>query len=167
MSCGKGKGNLMGHDRKVLGKEVAHALLGKGAHVETKTVFAALDGKLAGRRVECAPHSVYQLLNHMLYWQEWVVKWLDGERPAIPKHASVGWPGDAAPTSRVQWERAGRRFRNGLQALTQRSRRVDLLSKRGGKSPLEMLQIIALHNSYHAGQVVLLRRVLGAWPPAP
>jgi uncharacterized damage-inducible protein DinB len=156
----------MGQDRKVLGKAVAGALLGKGAHVETKTVFAALDWKLAGRRVERAPHSVYQLLNHMLYWQEWVVKWLDGERPPIPKHASVGWPGDAAPTSPVQWERAVRRFRNGLEGLTRRSRQADLFSERGGKTALEMLQIIALHNSYHAGQVVLLRQVLGAWPPA-
>jgi uncharacterized damage-inducible protein DinB len=102
----------------------------------------------------------------MLYWQEWVVKWLDGERPAIPKHASVGWPGDAAPASREKWEQAVRRFRNGLQALTRRARQADLLSEHGRKSPLEMLLMIALHNSYHAGQVVLLRQVLSGWPPA-
>jgi uncharacterized damage-inducible protein DinB len=155
----------MRNDRKILDKAVARALLGKGAHVGTKTVFDALDWKLAGMRPESAPHSVYQLLNHMLYWQEWVVKWLDGEKPPIPKHVSVGWPGDAAPASREEWEQAVGRFRNGLEALTRRSRQVDLLSARGSKSPLEMLQIIALHNSYHAGQVVLLRQLLGAWVP--
>lgn len=155
----------MGDNRKILDKTVACALLGKGAHVETKTVFAALDWKLAGMRPESAPHSAYQLLNHMLYWQEWVVKWLDGERPPIPKHASGSWLGDAAPASREEWERAVRRFRNGLEALTRRSRQADLFSERGSKSPLEMLQTIASHNSYHAGQVVLLRQVLGAWPP--
>jgi uncharacterized damage-inducible protein DinB len=155
----------MDDDRKILDKAVACALSGKGAHVETKTVLAALDWNLAGIRPESAPHSVYQLLNHMLFWQEWVVKWLDGERPPIPKHASVGWPGDAAPASREEWEGAVRRFRNGLEVLTRRSRQADLFSEHGRKSLLEMLQIIALHNSYHAGQVVLLRQALGAWPP--
>jgi uncharacterized damage-inducible protein DinB len=156
----------MGDDRKVLGKAVAHALSGKGAHIEPRTVFAALDWKLAGMRPESAPHSVYQLMNHMLYWQEWVVKWLDGQKPPIPKHASVGWPSDAAPASREEWERAVRRFRSGPQALTRHSRQADLFSDRGGKAAVEMLQIIALHNSYHAGQLVLLGQVLGAWPPA-
>jgi uncharacterized damage-inducible protein DinB len=156
----------MGDDRKVLGKAVAGALLGKGAHVETKTVFAGLDWKLAGMRPERAPHSAYQLLNHMLYWQEWVAKWLDGEKPPMPKHISLGWPGDAAPASRVEWERAVRRFRKGLEALTRRSRQADLFAERGGKIPLEMLLMIAYHNSYHAGQVVLLRQVLGTWLPA-
>jgi uncharacterized damage-inducible protein DinB len=139
--------------------------LGKGAHVNTETVFAALDWKRAGTRPESVPHSTYQLLNHMLYWQEWVVKWLDGEKPPIPKHASAGWPGDDTPASREEWEQAVRRFRNGLQELTRRSRQADLFSAHGSKSRLGMLLIIALHNSYHAGQVVLLRQVLGAWPP--
>jgi uncharacterized damage-inducible protein DinB len=155
----------MGDSRKILDKTIARALLGKGAHAGTKTVFAALDWKRAGQRPESAPHSVYQLLNHMLYWQEWVVKWLDGERPPIPKHASAGWPGDAAPASQKEWERAVRRFRNGLEGLTRRSRQADLFSERASTSPLEMLHTIALHNSYHVGQVVLLRQVLGAWPP--
>ncbi len=155
----------MGDDRKILDKAVGHALLGTGAHAETKMVFAALNWKLAGMRPESAPHSVYQLLNHMLYWQEWVVKWLDGERPPIPKHASGGWPGDTGPASREEWERTVRRFRNGLEDLTRRSRQADLFAKGGTKSPLEMLHTIASHDSYHAGQVVLLRQVLGAWPP--
>jgi uncharacterized damage-inducible protein DinB len=155
----------MSDNRRILDKTVACALSGKGAHVNTSIVFAGLDWSLAGMRPERAPHSAYQLLNHMLYWQEWVAKWLDGEKPPIPKHISLGWPGDAAPASREEWEQAVRRFENGLQALSRRSRRADLFSKRGSKSPFEMLQIIALHNSYHAGQVVLLRHVLDSWPP--
>ncbi len=41
----------------------------------------------------------------------------------------------------------------------------DLLADRGGKSVLEILQLIATHNSYHVGQIVSLRRGLGSWPP--
>ena len=159
------KPSVVTGDRAVIAKAIQHSLSGEGAHAATYDVFSGLDWKLAGVRPENAPHSVYQLLNHMQYWQEWVLKWLDGSRPPIPKRASSSWPGDAAPASRKTWDGAVRRFRAGIEALSRRSREADLVSRDGAKSRLEMLQTIASHNSYHAGQVVLLRQVLGAWPP--
>ena len=152
-------------DGKILDKTLGNALSGTGAHVETQTIFAALDWRLAGIRPDNAPHSLYQLLNHMIYWQEWVVKWLDGSSPQIPKHASGSWPGPPGPASRKEWDQAVRRFRNGLKVLTRRSREADLFSKGGTKTRLEMLHTIASHNSYHVGQIVFLRQMLGAWPP--
>jgi uncharacterized damage-inducible protein DinB len=153
------------NNRKSLDKALRHALSGTGAHVESATVFAGLDWRLAGIRPVKAPHSVYELLNHMLYWEEWVVKWLDGREPALPKHASGSWPGKESPVSRKEWDQKARQFRHELKVLTRWSREADLFSKRGIKSQLEMLQTIASHNSYHAGQVVMLRQQLGAWPP--
>ena len=150
---------------KVLESSVRNALSGKGAHVETARVFAALDWKTAGARPQGAPQSPYQVLKHMAYWQDWVVNWLDGRKPALPAHASGSWPGGVAPANRIEWETAVRRFRRGLAALERGSGEADLLSGPGEKSRLEMLRTIAAHNSYHAGQVVLLRQLLGKWPP--
>lgn len=140
------------------------ALTGKDAHVATGTVFDGLEWTAAGVRPPGAPHTVYQLLNHMLYWQDWVLAWLDGRSPATPDHASVGWPGTPAPSSRADWTDAVRRFREGLarlEAYCGTRPRV----RRGGKTPLEMLRAIAAHNSYHAGQVACLRQLAGQWPP--
>ena len=149
-----------------LGRVIRHALTGKGAHVEAGDVFAGLDWKVAGARPGSFPHSLYQLLNHMIYWQDWVVKWIEGKTPPIPKHASGSWPGATAPTSREQWEQAVRHFRQGLDELDRRFRDAEFrLPKRRKKSPLEMLQTLGAHNSYHAGQVALLRQILGNWPP--
>jgi len=156
----------MSSNRSILDKAVSQALSGKGAHVEARSIFADLDWKVAGARPEGVPHSLFQLLNHMIYWQDWVVKWLDGEKAPIPKHASGSWPGGSGPASPEEWERAVRHFRSGLDELDGRSRKADLLAKSGRKSRLEMLHTIASHNSYHAGQVVFLRQMLGAWPPA-
>lgn len=152
-------------DGKILDRAVGHALSGKGAHVEVKNVFSGLNWKVAGTRPEGVPHSLFQLLNHMIYWQDWVVKWLDGEKPPIPKHASGSWPLGAGPASSEDWKRNVRRFESDLDKLHRQVGEADLLSKRGGKSRLEMLRTIASHNSYHAGQVVLLRQLLGTWPP--
>lgn len=150
---------------EILEKTVGRALSGTGAHVGSHSVFEGLDWKLADARPADAPHSVFQLLNHLIYWQDWVVKWLDGKTPAIPKHASGSWPGSASPGSSEEWERAVNDFCKGLEALERGSRGADLLAKRGRKSRLEMLQTIASHNSYHLGQVALLRQMLGTWPP--
>jgi len=151
-------------DRSVL-KAVEHALSGKGAHVATAGLFEGLSWKAAGARPEGASHSVFQVLNHMSFWQDWVVGWLAGQAPPVPRHASGGWPGDTAPANAAEWQRAVRRFRKGLQAMTRGAREVGLLTRHGARTRLEMLQSIAAHNSYHAGQVVVLRQMQGAWPP--
>jgi len=155
----------MSDDRRLLEKMIDNALSGKGAHVATKNLFERLDWKGAGTRPEGASHSIFQLLNHLSYWQDWAVKWLDGGSPTVPKHAAGGWPGSLSPTSAKQWQRAVRGFRSGLARLARQSRAADLLTTRGEHSRLGMLQAIASHNSYHAGQVVVLRQMLGKWPP--
>jgi uncharacterized damage-inducible protein DinB len=152
-------------DGKILEKMILRALSGKGAHVEVKDAFAGLDWKLAGMQPEGVSHSIFQLLNHMAYWNQWVGKWLAGQKPSVPKHAQGSWPGKVAPQSAGEWQEALRRLDQGLREMTGAIQEADLLAKRGTKTPLGMLQTIALHNSYHLGQVVLLRQRLGAWPP--
>ncbi len=155
-------GDRMNRDNKNLNKAMARALSGKGAHTEPGSVFAGLDWKVVSLRPDHVAHSLFQLLNHMVFWQDWVISWLDGTKPPT---ASGSWRSSQGPASRDEWERAVRRFRTGLDNLASRSREADLFSTRGRTSQLDMLQTVASHNSYHTGQVVLLRRILGAWPP--
>lgn len=139
------------------------ALTGKDAHVSTSTVFDGLEWTAAGLRPLGAPHTLYELLNHMIYWQDWVLAWLDGQSSATP-HASVGWPGTPAPSSRADWSNAVRHFREGIERLEAHCR-ARARTRRGRKTPLEMLATIATHNSYHAGQVAFVRQLTGHWPP--
>lgn len=150
---------------RALERVARHAITGEGAHVATVEIFSGLDWQEAGAEQRGAPHSLYQILNHMRYWQDWVVAWIDGEELPLPKHASGSWPGKVAPADEAEWEQAVRGFRRGLTDLEGRAGEADLLSLRSEKSRLEMLQTIGAHNSYHAGQVVLLRQLLGKWPP--
>ena len=155
----------MAKDQAIAGVALGKALHGTGAHFDTRRLFSGLDWRRAGVRPAGAPHSVYEMLNHMRYWQEWVVKWLDGRTPPVPKHASGSWPGRVGPASRAEWNEAVRRFRETLDGLEAGARGADLTARTRRRSRLEMLHLIASHNSYHAGQVVLLRQLVGAWPP--
>ena len=155
-------------EQQIIRKTIGCALSGKGAHVLAKNVFEGLDWKLAGKRPEGAPHSLFQLLNHLIYWQNWVVDWLDGKEPPLPTKAPSSWPGDSSPASAEEWQQTVKAFAKGLDAMNLRTRKADPLAEPGKgirKSRLEMLHTIASHNSYHLGQAVLLRRMLGTWPP--
>ena len=149
----------------VIERLARRVLSGKNSHVETKHVFTGLDWQVAGLRPHGVAHSVYQILEHMSYWQDWVLQWLAGERPAVPSHATASWPTDAGPINQQEWEAAVRRFRRGLRKLEHACRGAKLSPWQGRKSHVDMLQIIGSHNSYHAGQVAFLRQLLGKWPP--
>ena len=154
------------HDQtEILDRVLRRALSGEGAHAALGDLFDGLDWRAAGARPDNSPHSVFQLLNHMTYWQDWAVKWLEGGKPPTPRRAAGSWPGEPAPAAKQEWEQAVRHFGSGLEALGRQSCRLDRFARHGSKTRLEMLHTIASHNSYHAGQVALLRRMLGAWPP--
>ncbi len=157
--------NPMGHDQKLLKTVVGRALSGKGAHVASLRAFSGVDAQAAGAQPLGLPHSLFQILSHIVFWQDWVVKWLDGEKPRVPKHASGSWPASPAPANATEWRRSMRRFQTGLGELERRSREVDLLAGIGKQSRLEMLHALASHTSYHIGQAVVLRQILRKWPP--
>jgi len=144
---------------------VRYALTGGDAHVATRSVFDGLGWRVAGARVEGSPHTLYQLLNHMIFWQDGVLEWLKGRSPRMPEHAADSWPGPSTPSSRAEWASAVRRYQAGLRQLERAARQAVSARKGKGKSPLEMLAAVGAHNSYHAGQAALLRRLLGKWPP--
>jgi uncharacterized damage-inducible protein DinB len=151
---------------KIVEKAMRHALSGEGSHVGAKHIFEGLDWAVTGERPSGAPHSLFQLLNHLIYWQDWVLSWLDGDNPPIPEAAGDSWPGSVGPPTEEVWQESMARFTDGVDGMTRRTARAGLFSKGyGEKTRLEMLQVIASHNSYHLGQVVFLRQMLGAWPP--
>ena len=151
----------------MLERLVDTALEGRGAHVLTANVFDGLDWRLAGDQPSGSPYTVWQLLSHMIYWQDFGLSLVHGIEPEKPPHASDSWPGGAAPESEQAWLNAVARFKAGL-AESRREAQQDAgapTATHPDKTRAERLTATASHNSYHAGQVTLLRRMLGSWPP--
>jgi uncharacterized damage-inducible protein DinB len=152
----------------VLLRVVLSALSGEGQHVAVIKALDALDADTAGQRPEGSPHSVFQLLQHMIYWQELYLRRLRGDEAAGPAHAEQGWPGAEWPLSGGEWIGTVERFRRGWTEANEMATKRDLsetLPNWGGRPRFEGLLGLASHNSYHIGQVVIVRRMLGAWPP--
>jgi len=154
---------------------------GKGAHVDPVACLEDISAELAARAVAGYPHSIWQIVEHMNYWMDYDLGKVAGENRPYPDTAIESWP--AHPSATVgsrpldeQWQATTRRFTDLLARLARlaESDAVELDRKVQNvgptKSPREftvhaMLWQIAAHNSYHAGQIALLRRQFDAWPP--
>ena len=152
----------------IFARTLGHALRGEGAHVEVGAALDGMDWRLAGQRPAGAPHSVFQIVAHMVYWQDVFIQRLTGAHAPTPARAADGWPGGAEPATEGEWLAAVGRFDAGLatvQSLVSVATLDEPLPNWNHRTRGEAIAGTASHNSYHLGQIVLLRRMLGAWPP--
>ncbi|MBL8987927.1 MAG: DinB family protein [Gemmatimonadetes bacterium] len=144
---------------------------GKGVHIDPLAAVDDLPWELAGRRVLHIPNTIWKLLGHLNYWMDYGLKSIEGAPPPRPASIAETWPGADGPTDDVSWRHEVALFRTNLaQLATLADARASTLSrivnKKSGKTVEGVLWELALHNSYHCGQIVQLRHALGAWPPA-
>jgi uncharacterized damage-inducible protein DinB len=151
-------------------------LYGKGAHANPVACVEDVPLELSGRRVEGFPHSIWQLVSHMNYWMDYEVRRIRGEAPKYPDHAADSWPANSAPGGEQQWKKTISEFREllGKLAALAESGPEELARPIAATHPdhakrasslVDVLWQTLVHNSYHVGQIAILRRVLGAWPP--
>jgi uncharacterized damage-inducible protein DinB len=150
-------------------------LYGKGAHANPVACVEDLFAELAGRHADNLPHSVWQIVWHVNFWTDYELRRIRVEEPRYPVHAAESWPPDSPP-SEVEWKKEVARFAELigiLAAMAERdadelSREVPAMDPKQETRTSTVLAILwqtLAHNSYHVGQIALVRRALGAWPP--
>ena len=156
----------MKQDRK-LRQQLAKLLDWQDAHLNFDRVVAGWPLKLRGVKPRSAPHTAWQLIEHLRICQ-WDI--LDFCRN--PKYKEMPfeqyWPKAAAPPSPAAWGKSLRAFRADSKAMQKFviNPKTDLYAPipwGSGQTILREAVLVADHNAYHIGQLVLLRRLLGAW----
>ena len=151
-------------------------LHGKGAHADPVACVEDVSSQLAARQVDGFPHSIGQLVFHMNYWMEYDLRRIRGERPPYPQHNSESFPPTPFLRDAEEWDRLKKQFAALVADFAAMAElpRADLDRQIESTQPgpteiagtLEaLLWQLAAHNSYHTGQIAMIRRVLGAWPP--
>lgn len=135
------------------------------------TFEAAVDGvppSHRGRAPQGLPYSPWQLLEHLRITQHDILDFCRN-RDYVELHwPDDYWPVSAAPPSNSAWDESVRRFiedRAAMQALAA-DRAVDLLAAiphGSGQTYLREILLVADHTSYHVGQLIVVRRLLGIW----
>jgi uncharacterized damage-inducible protein DinB len=154
--------------------ELAQALTAESAYAAPAHILQALPEDLAHRSLSGVPHTIYQELWHLVFWQQITLDWIAGVETPFPAK-----PSDPFPTKQQTiepWPELCQRFLKGAdQAAAVAANPADLgrtirCPSRPGQ-PVRLMTVqdqlisLAAHNAYHLGRIVLLRQFLGAWPP--
>jgi len=146
-------------------------LRGKGSHADPIACVEDVSADLAQRRVEAFPHSIADLVFHMNYWMNYELKRIRGEKPKYPEHNA-----ESFPSTPQNWDHLKRDFAWFLEEFARLAdspsqeldRQVESAhegdKKISGTLEAVLWQMVA-HNSYHIGQIAMIRRAHGAWPP--
>jgi uncharacterized damage-inducible protein DinB len=157
-------------------RALTELLHGKGAHADPRACVEDLSAELAARHVEGFPHSIAELVFHMNYWMEYERSRIRGEKPTHPDHNSESFPPAGSSSGAGDWDGLRNTFVALLADFTalakssskEMQRQIESIHegdrKIVGNLEASLWQMVA-HNSYHIGQIAMLRRALNAWPP--
>jgi hypothetical protein len=147
---------------------IAAAIDSAEAHVAFDRAVADLPETLRGRRPVDYPHSPWELLEHIRLAQADLVAFLMDPQYQAPAWPEEYWPPSPEPPSPTAWQEAVVAVRRDRDRLRKIVMEIDDPSAPipwgGRKTYLRTLLLAADHAAYHIGQLVTVRRMLGAWP---
>jgi hypothetical protein len=149
-------------------QHVINLLKSEGAHASFDAAVADFPGELRGTKPEGTPYSAWQLLEHLRIAQSDILEFSTNPKYVASKWPEDYWPSADAPPSDDSWDESVKGFRRDLKAMQDlvSEPSTDLLARiphGDGQTVLREALLVADHNAYHIGQLVLLRRLLGVW----
>ena len=156
------------HDQ-ALREQLVALLKGGGAHVH---FMDALDGFPEAKRgtfVEGLAHTGWQLIEHVRIAQWDIVEFSRDSKHVSPGFPEGYWPKTPVPPDQAAWQKSVEAFQQDLEEMIKlvNNPKTDLymvIPHGDGQTILRQALLLADHNAYHLGQLIDLRRALGAWP---
>jgi hypothetical protein len=154
---------------KALRKHLVELLQGGNAHINFASAVADLPIELRGAKPAGVPHSPWRLVEHMRIAQWDILEFSRNPRHVSPKYPDGYWPTGDAPPNPAAWDGTVATFQADLQAMCDlvTNSETDLFARiphGDGQTILREALLVADHNAYHLGQLLVVRRALGAWP---
>ena len=153
---------------KALRQHVVNLLKNSEAHANFDSVVERLPADLRGKRPKGVEHSPWEVLEHLRIAQWDILEFSRNPHHQSPEFPRGYWPATPAPPDEGAWNKSTQSFRKDLEALCGlvADESTDLFAKiphGDGQTILREALLAADHNAYHLGELVLLRRLLGAW----
>jgi uncharacterized damage-inducible protein DinB len=155
-------------DDVLLREQLIESLKKGNAHVDLFSAVSDFPVELAGKKPNGAPHSAWQLLEHIRVTLNDLLVFSTDSNYVAPKWPDDYWPKEKAPENAGAWQASVTALRADLDAFVQfiRNPASNLYAPIPWGSGQTLLREVLLaidHTSYHVGQLVMLRKLLGAW----
>ena len=157
---------MVTHDS--LRKHLTALLNWQDAHVNFDTAVKGLPPRLRGVPPPGLPYSAWQLLEHLRLAQWDILDFCVNPAYRALKWPDDYWPKSPAPPTTKAWQQSVAAFRADHRSLVRflADPALDLYAKiphGEGQTYLREFLLVADHNAFHVGQLVIVRRLLGAW----
>lgn len=154
---------------QALREHLLYLLHGGGAHLSFDDAIANLPKELRGAKPQGVLHTPWRLLEHMRICQWDILEFSRNPGHVSPEFPDGYWPNDDAPPITEAWDNSIQAFRADLQAMQDLVADPDTdlfaaIPHGDGQTILRESLLVADHNAYHLGQLVVVRRCLGIWP---
>jgi len=156
----------MNNQHDILIKELIKLLEGGGAHATLNDALDGLPANLRGVKPNNLPYSIWQLAEHIRIAQWDMLEFSKDGSHQSPKWPDDYWPKESAPANDAAWDKTIHQINTDRDEFITLLKSHDIYEKiphGDGQSVLREALQIADHNSYHTSEIILLRRLLGAW----
>jgi hypothetical protein len=163
------KDHEMQDDHAALRDQLVQLLRQGNAHVDMLSALQDFPVALYGKRPAHAPHSGWEILEHMRIALRDLFDFSTNSKYVELKWPEEYWPASPAPPSEEAWHNSVRAIEEDLVAFEKliKNPHSNLFAQiPWGKKDQTLMREVLLaadHNSYHTGELVFLRRILGAW----
>jgi hypothetical protein len=154
--------------QKSLPEHLVELLNGGHAHVDFASTVKDWPANVQGEKPEGAAHSPWEVLEHMRLAQWDILEFTRNPKYVSPEFPAGYWPNTLAPPDNNAWNKSVAAFHADLKAMIKivQSKSTDFfapLPHGDGQTILREALLVADHNAYHLGELLLLRHLLGAW----
>ena len=155
-------------ERKILIDNLKELLKGGHAHATLEQAVKGLPAKLQGEVPEGMPYSIWQLVEHIRITQKDILEFSRDPEYVSPEWPAGYWPKEKAPKNEAAWKESLDEINSDLKEFIKllEAKDADLFTpfEHGtGQNLLREAMLIADHTSYHTGEIIVLRRLMGAW----
>jgi uncharacterized damage-inducible protein DinB len=159
-------------NQPIILNELLNALTADSAHASPAFILEGISNSIAHAQVPNTPHTIYQELFHIVFWQQISIDWARGIESPYPLKPEYGFGADSSEPLSELMERfyASNKIAATLAADPGSLTKIIRCPSPPGEpvrqmTVAEQLISLAAHNAYHFGRIVLLRQLQGSWPP--
>jgi hypothetical protein len=126
---------------------------------------------LRGTKPASLPYSPWQLIEHLRITQADILDFCRNPKYRELKWPDDYWPSSTSPPDSAAWHESIQGFQRDRAALQDLSNDPTInlearIPHGDDQTYLREILLAADHAAYHIGELVVVRRLLGAWPPA-
>ena len=156
----------MDNQNKKLVAELSKLLLGGSAHAGLKDALDGLPAELRGVKPDNLPYSIWQLVEHIRIAQWDMLNFCIDPEHQSPKWPDEYWPKETAPADDDAWKDSIKQINSDTDefiSLVEKSDLYEPIPGGNGQTVLQEALQMADHTAYHIAEIIIIRRLLGAW----